>query len=81
MLEATTRPRGASAIESPTAAGDRSTPSHRGFAAGQLLWVRRFAKVPEPVEALGEFEREYNERWRIRRHGHRTPSQGKSGAT
>ena len=41
----------------------------------QLLWVRSFATVAELVEALGEFKRAYNERWVIRRHGHRTPSQ------
>jgi transposase InsO family protein len=41
----------------------------------QLLWVRSFATVPELAEALGEFKRTYNERWVIRRHGHRTPSQ------
>jgi putative transposase len=41
----------------------------------QLLWVRSFATVAELVEALGDFKRTYNERWVIRRHGHRTPSQ------
>ena len=41
----------------------------------QLLWVRTFATVDELVEALREFKRTYNERWLIRRHGHRTPSQ------
>jgi putative transposase len=41
----------------------------------QLLWVRSFATVADLVEALGEFKRTYNERWVIRRHGHRTPSQ------
>jgi putative transposase len=41
----------------------------------QLLWVRTFATVAELVEALREFKRVYNERWLIRRHGHRTPSQ------
>jgi len=40
-----------------------------------LLWVRTFATVAERVEALREFEREYNERWLIGRHGHRAPSQ------
>jgi putative transposase len=40
----------------------------------QLLWIRTFATVAELVEALGEFKRTYNERWLIRRHGHRTPS-------
>jgi putative transposase len=41
----------------------------------QLLWVRTFATVAELAEALREFKRTYNERWVIRRHGHRTPSQ------
>ena len=41
----------------------------------QLLWIRAFATVEELVEALSEFKREYNQRWLIRRHGHRTPSQ------
>jgi putative transposase len=41
----------------------------------QLLWVRSFATVADLVEALGEFKRQYNERWLIRRHGHRTPGQ------
>ena len=41
----------------------------------QLLWIRTFATVADLVEALGEFKRRYNERWVIRRHGHRTPSQ------
>ena len=39
------------------------------------LWVRAFATVAELVEALREFKRTYDERWLIRRHGHRTPSQ------
>jgi putative transposase len=41
----------------------------------QLLWVRSFATADELVEALRGFKRTYNERWMIRRHGHRTPSQ------
>jgi putative transposase len=41
----------------------------------QLLWIRAFATVAELVEALREFKREYNERWLIGRHGHRTPGQ------
>jgi putative transposase len=41
----------------------------------QLLWVRSFATVEELAEALREFKRTYNERWLIRRHDHRTPSQ------
>jgi len=39
------------------------------------LWVRPFATVAELVEALREFKRTDNERWRIGSHGHRTPSQ------
>jgi putative transposase len=41
----------------------------------QLLWGRTFATVAELVEALREFKRLYNERWLIRRHGHRPPAQ------
>ncbi len=41
----------------------------------QLLWVQTFAAVAELVAALSEFKRTYNERWVIRRHGRRTPSQ------
>jgi transposase InsO family protein len=40
-----------------------------------LLWVRSFATVAELVDALREFKRTYHERWLIRRHAHRTPSQ------
>jgi putative transposase len=40
-----------------------------------LLRVRSFATVAELVDALRELERTYDERWLIRRHGHRTPSQ------
>jgi transposase InsO family protein len=40
-----------------------------------LLWVRSFATVGELAEALREFKRAYNERWLIRRHGHRPPGQ------
>jgi transposase InsO family protein len=40
-----------------------------------LLRVRRFATVSEPVAALREFKRTYNERWLIGRHGHGPPSQ------
>jgi putative transposase len=41
---------------------------------GQLRWIRPFARVAELAEALVEFERTYDERRVIRRHGHRTPS-------
>ena len=41
----------------------------------QVLWARTSATVEELAEALREFKREYNERWLIRRHGHRTPTQ------
>lgn len=52
----------------------------RGVAAAtlsgeQLPWIRTFATVAEPVEALREFKRTCNERWLLGRHGHRTPSQ------
>ena len=40
-----------------------------------LLWVRCFATVEELAKALKEFKRTCDERWPIRRHGHRTPSQ------
>jgi putative transposase len=40
-----------------------------------LLWVRTFDTVAELAEALSEFKRTYNERWLIRRHGHRPPGQ------
>ena len=40
---------------------------------GQLPWVRVFATVAGLPEALREFERTDNERWLIRRHGHRPP--------
>jgi transposase InsO family protein len=40
-----------------------------------LLWVRSFATVAELAEALREFKQTYNERWLIRRHGHRPPGQ------
>jgi putative transposase len=40
-----------------------------------LLWVRSFATVAELADALREFKRTYNERWLIRRHGHRPPGQ------
>jgi putative transposase len=43
-----------------------------------LLWVRTFATVEELAGALREFKRTYNERWLIRRHGHRTPSHTES---
>ena len=41
----------------------------------QVLWARTFATVEELAGALRGFKREYNERWLIRRHGHRTPAQ------
>jgi putative transposase len=41
----------------------------------QLPWARSFATVAELTEALRELKRTYDERWVIRRHGHRTPSQ------
>jgi hypothetical protein len=40
-----------------------------------LLWVRSFATVAEPADALREFRRRYNDQWQTERHGFRTPSQ------
>jgi hypothetical protein len=44
-----------------------------------FLWVRRFARVVELVEALREFRRRYNEQWLIERRGYRTPAQVRRG--
>jgi putative transposase len=41
----------------------------------QALRARTFATVEELAGALREFGPEYNERWLIRRHGHRAPAQ------
>ena len=41
----------------------------------QILWARTFATVEELAGAPREIKREYNERWLIRRHDHRTPAQ------
>ena len=46
-----------------------------------LLRIRSFATVPELVEALREFKRQYNEQWVIERHGFRTPSQVRAELT
>ena len=40
-----------------------------------LFWIRLFATVAELAEALHEFQRTYNERWLIERHGFRSPRQ------
>jgi len=40
-----------------------------------LLRVRGFARVAELAEPSREAKRTYNERWLVRRNGHRTPSQ------
>ena len=42
-----------------------------------LLWVRHFATVAEPIEALRGFRGRYNAEWPIERHGFRTPSQAR----
>jgi putative transposase len=72
----------------PTPPGMRSSPSfvrepEGDGCAGRFIptleeshpWVRTFATAAELVEALREFKRAYDERWLIRRHGRRTPSQ------
>ena len=40
-----------------------------------LLWVRRFRTVEELRQALLAFKETYNTRWRVGRHGYRTPAQ------
>ncbi len=40
-----------------------------------LLWVRDFATVEQLREALMAFQKDYNEKWIIARHGYKTPSQ------
>jgi hypothetical protein len=45
-----------------------------------LLWVRSFATVAEPADALREFLRRYNDQWLIERHGFRSPSQARADA-
>jgi len=40
-----------------------------------LLWVQDFATVEEWRQALRLFQRLYNERWIIQRHGYKTPAQ------
>ena len=41
----------------------------------QLLWLRFFSTVDELNEALADFRIRYNQRWRIERHGYRSPSE------
>lgn len=41
----------------------------------QLLWVRHFDTVEELRQALKAWQKTYNERWLIERHGHRSPAQ------
>jgi transposase InsO family protein len=43
-----------------------------------LFWIRSFATVAEPVDALREFKRGYNQQWLIERHGFRTPSHARA---
>jgi putative transposase len=40
-----------------------------------LLWLRWFDTIEELRQALLEFQRTYNEKWIIQRHGYRTPAQ------
>ncbi len=41
----------------------------------QLLWVRAFDTVEDLRLALIAWQKTYNERWLIERHGHRSPAQ------
>jgi transposase InsO family protein len=41
----------------------------------QLLWVRAFETVEELRLALIAWQKTYNERWLVERHGHRSPAQ------
>jgi transposase InsO family protein len=41
----------------------------------QLLWVRTFETVEELRQALLAWQKVYNERWMVGRHGHRSPAQ------
>ena len=40
----------------------------------QLLWVRTFETVEELRQALLAWQKAYNERWMVGRHGHRSPA-------
>lgn len=40
-----------------------------------LLWVRWFETIEDLRQALLDFQRTYNEKWIIQRHGYRTPAQ------
>ncbi len=40
-----------------------------------LLWVRKFSTVEELRQGLLEFKEVFNRRWRIGRHGYKTPAQ------
>lgn len=40
----------------------------------QLLWLRFFPTVAELCEALAGFRIRYNQRWRLERHGYRSPA-------
>lgn len=37
----------------------------------QILWVRNFVDTEDSRRAVTEWNRLYNEHWRIERHGHR----------
>lgn len=41
----------------------------------QVLWVRTFETVEELRQALLAWQKVYNERWMVGRHGHRSPAQ------
>jgi transposase InsO family protein len=41
----------------------------------QVLWVRTFETVEELRQALLGWQKVYNERWMVGRHGHRSPAQ------
>lgn len=40
-----------------------------------LLWIRTFDTIEELQAALKQFKDDYNEKWLIQRHGHRSPNQ------
>lgn len=40
----------------------------------QLLWLRFVPTVAELSEALAQFRIRYNQRWRLERHGYRSPA-------
>jgi putative transposase len=46
-----------------------------------LLWLRWFESIEDLRQALLDFQRTYNEKWIIQRHGYRTPAQIRSEQT